>query len=116
MTEIKHRGVNIRVVDIKKQTWIVMADVAKAERMGNHSELKRRLPDECTRLYKVHDRKGRLQEMLLINLEGLYILIGDSLIDKLAKRENLKEQIIQKNDLQKHQMRSLVKELLEIWG
>lgn len=116
MSNIIHRQVKIRVKEIDKQAWCVLADVAKAEHLTHPAELRKKIPEECTTLSEVRDKKGRLQEMRLINLDGLALLLGKSLIEKIAEMQKFHEQISQKNLLQQKQIKSALKGLLEIWG
>jgi len=115
MDYIKHREKKIRFKIIYGQIWCALCDIAKAEHMGHPGDFKKKLPSECTMLHPLKDKKGRLQETILINLEGIYLLLGKSLIEKLENMPKFQEEISQKNELKKHQMKSVIKSLLDIW-
>lgn len=112
---IIHRQVKIRIVVIGGKQWYVLADICRSEHLSKPADLSRKLPAECTILYPVKDSKGRLQEMRLISLDGLYLLLGTSLIEKIAEGQKMQEEISQKNEVKKHQMKSVIKTLLDIW-
>lgn len=71
-------GHQIRTVEKNSQPWFVLSDVCSVLEIGNPSQVKTRLDDGVISNEGIPDALGRMQQVTIINEDGLYDVILES--------------------------------------